>query len=511
MYITLQDLRAALQPLAAGELFPAADGSICVTSLCFDSRRAQAGTVFFCLPGAKVDGHDFATAAYARGCRLFVAERALDLPGDAHVALVTHARSALADGAAAFYGHPEREVRLVGLTGTKGKTTTAVILHRLLTAGGIPTGYIGTNGADFGNHHEPTANSTPESLELYRLLREMANAGMVACVLEVSSQALWMGRTRGLCFDTTVFTNLARDHIGGVEHPDMAHYAASKRSLFADYPAACVVVNADDEAAGYMTEAVDASRTAVVSVSLAPDDGEGFRARDICHLRREGRIGMGFSCVQDGKTLLEEWFLPMTGDFNVRNALAALAVACGRFGVSPAGARAALADVQVAGRLETVIHPAYPDVTFVIDYAHNGVSLAAVLDALRATHPGRLIALFGSVGGRTKERRGDLARAAAERCDLCILTSDNPADEPPMQILAEIDAAFPAGACPRVLIPDRAEAIRYAVEACRPGDIILLAGKGHEDYQLIGEEKIPFSEREILAEALEERAGAGVV
>jgi UDP-N-acetylmuramoyl-L-alanyl-D-glutamate--2,6-diaminopimelate ligase len=207
----------------------------------------------------------------------------------------------------------------------------------------------------------------------------------------------------------------------------------------------------------------------------------------------------------------DKWFLPLPGEYNVQNALAALCVVCERFGVSPLQAKELLAEATVSGRFETVTHPALPDVTFVIDYAHNGVSLASILDALKQYAPNRLICLFGSVGGRTRERRQDLAKAAAYRCGLCVLTADNPGAEPVMDILREIDGHFPADGCPRILEPDREEAIRRLVREAQTGDVILLAGKGHEDYQLIGPHRVPFSERQILLDALEEQAVAEIM
>ena len=470
-----------------------------------DSRLATAGTVFFCLVGKTSDGHLYAPSAYRNGCRIFAVEKELDLPADALQYRVTDTRAALADCAAEFYGHPERQMRLIGLTGTKGKTTTSLLIRTLLEDAGIPTGYIGTNGVDYLDFHHQTANSTPESVEIYRYLRYMLDEGVRACVLEVSSQALWMGRTRGLVFHTVLFTNLSRDHIGGVEHPNFEHYRDCKRLLFTDYPARAAVINRGDGHAPYMADGID---TPVVSFGLcdpADTDKPRWSAARICPLHSREKIGVGFEVFRDGQPTEGTWFLPLPGAFNVENALAALAVVCEGFGVEPLQAKESLARAVVAGRFETVTSPALPGVTFVIDYAHNGVSLASILDALRAYDPARLICLFGSVGGRTRERRRDLAEAAGSRCDLCILTSDNPACEPPMDIIDEIDAAFPAGSCPRVRIADRAEAIRYAARIAEAGDIILLAGKGHEDYQLVGVKKEPFSEIDILREALESR------
>ncbi len=513
MVNTLQDL---LGVMPEGQVLGRSPSRVPISALCCDSRVAGAGTLFFCLVGKTSDGHDYAEGAYLAGCRAFVVERPLELGREATQIVVPDSRAALADAAAELYGHPERDMRLIGLTGTKGKTTTALLIRHLLCEAGVPTGYIGTNGVEFGGHHFPTRNSTPESLEIYRYLDAMRREGVETCVMEISSQALWMGRTRGLVFDTTLFTNLSRDHIGGVEHSDLEHYRACKRMLFADYPAAAVVGNAGDPATAFMLAGAEGrvDKPTILSFGTSVADGAAgmplWRAHSIRPARSDGRIGVEFECLRDGISLGEPWFLPLPGEFNVQNALAALTVVCERFGVEPARARELLAGASVPGRFETVRHPGVPEVTFVIDYAHNGVSLSSILDALRAYEPKRLIVLFGSVGGRTKERRRDLALAAAERAELCILTSDNPACEPPMDILREIDAAFPAGACPRILEPDRETAIRRAVDMARPGDIILLAGKGHETYQLIGTRHEPFSELEILRDALEERASVGV-
>ena len=478
---------------------------IFVSELVYDSRRASPHTVFFCLVGKTSDGHIFASSAYHGGCRFFVVEREVDLPDDAVILRVNDTRKALADCAAAFYDHPEKSIRLIGLTGTKGKTTTALLIKQLLDAASIPTGYVGTNGVIYGDHRYETANSTPESVEIYRHLRDMLDAGMKACVLEVSSQALWMGRTRGLVFDTVLFTNLSRDHIGGVEHPDFDHYRACKKLLFTDYPAEAAIFHTGDPAWAFMADEVDTP-----ALTFSTDEGTAalWSARRIVPARLNGRLGVAFDAFRDGRAVEGEWFLPLPGEYNVQNALAALTVVCERFGVSPLQAKEILATATVAGRFETVTHPALPDVVFVIDYAHNGVSLTSMLESLKQYKPTRMICLFGSVGGRTKERRRDLAEAAAHRCDLCVLTADNPGSEPVMDILREIDGHFPADACPRILEPDREAAIRMLVRDAQAGDVILLAGKGHETYQLIGPHKVPFSERSILEGALEELAAA---
>lgn len=482
-----------------------------ITALCYDSRKAHDMTLFFCLPGALTDGHKYAPAAYASGTRAFIVERPLDLPPDALQIQVPDTRLALADAAAEFYDHPEREMRLVGITGTKGKTTIAQMVAFLLHRAGLPAGYIGTNGITFAGKHFPSVNSTPESLVIYQYLRFMLEEGIHICVMEVSSQALWTHRVRGLTFSICLFTNLSPDHIGKTEHPTYAHYAASKHSLFTDYHAELVICNADDPAAPDMMQNVSA-RIEYISTAVTPDKPSAsglpweeirWRASHLTPVQHHGRLGVQFTCDSEGQDNQHIRFLPLPGIFNVQNALGALAICHHGFGLDVETIWRDLKEVTVPGRFETVTSPQCPGVTFIIDYAHNGVSLASTLDALRAFHPTRLICLFGSVGGRTVGRRKDLALAAAHRADLCILTSDNPGPEAPMQIIQEIDAAFPADSCPRVLIEDRAEAISYAVSIARYGDIFLLAGKGHETYQLVGPRMIPFSDRQTLEDALQ--------
>lgn len=475
-----------------------------VRDICYDSRTAGAGSLFFCLRGAKSDGHAFAPAAYRQGTRVFVGEEPLRLPPDAVVIRVADSRAALADGAAAFFGYPARQMRIVGITGTKGKTTTAWLTAHILNRCGIRTGYIGTNGADFAATHLSTVNSTPESAELQRILRRMYDAGVRTCVMEVSSQGLWMGRVRGIPFHACLYTNLSPDHIGGSEHPDYAHYRACKKSLFTDYPVGLALCNADDPEAAFMMDGVSAPVRyfSVLREQMAPDGSlPVWRATDIRPSRSDGKPGMTFHIASpDG---LSACFLPMPGVFNVSNALGAVALCREGFGIRVPQAAEALADAAVPGRFEIITHPAQPSVTYIIDYAHNGLSLAAILDTLRVYRPARLICLFGSVGERTIGRRAELAQAATGRADFCILTSDNPGREPPEDIIRDIDNAFPAGACPRLCLPDRADAIRQAVAMARPGDMILLAGKGHESYQLIGTSRIPFREKDILISALD--------
>ena len=466
--------------------------SIYISSLAFDSRVATAGGMFFCLSGSISDGHAFADMAYAAGCRCFAVERELPLPSDAVIIKFKSTRSALSHVSAEFYSHPDREMHVIGITGTKGKTTTALLIHKMLESCGIRSGYIGTNGISFCGKHFNTVNTTPESLELFKYLDYMRHDGVGAVVIEVSSQALWTCRVQDLHFDTCIYTNLYPDHIGNNEHPSFEHYKKTKRSLFRDFSPSTVIVNSDDGEWRYM---VRGSRASIITTSADGNDGD-WRAENVREVRTSEHLGVSFTARRGDMSL--PVLLDLPGKINVGNALLLFALCCDVFDISPLTVAKNFEGMTIDGRGEVLISPALPDVTFVIDYAHNGASLAAILGVLRGYDPTRLICLFGSVGERTFMRRGELARAAAEGADICILTSDNPGRESPEKIISEIDAEFPEGYPQRICIPDRREAIEYAVRTAEAGDIILLAGKGHEDYQLIGIRRVPFCERDII-------------
>lgn len=466
-----------------------------IVNICSDSRKAGPGSVFVCIKGATADGHFFAPMAYDRGCRVFIASGELDIPDDATVITVRNTRAALADIASAFYGFPSRELKVIGITGTKGKTTSALMAAHILNKAGIPAGYIGTSGISYGGKTYPTVNTTPESLELQRTMREMLDAGMRAVVMEVSSQGLYMGRVRGIRFDTVCFTNFSPDHIGGAEHPTVEHYAACKHKLFTDFGAKAAVYNADDKMSDYMLDGFKGRKR----ISFSEND----RGADFClsdtELERNGsHLGVSAHVTHgDAEYSIK---LPMPGKFNLMNALCAVA-ATGTLGVPVDTALGALTDVTAAGRFQTVDALPGSGITFVVDYAHNGLALESVLLTLRKYRPRRLICLFGSVGGRTKTRRHELGEVASLLADFCILTADNPDFEDPRETINEIAAAFKPGAsCDYIKIPNRTEAVRYAVSIAREGDIVLLAGKGAEDFQLINGQRVPYSDRDALLE-----------
>lgn len=466
-----------------------------VDHICRDSRTATKGSLFVCIKGANFDGHNYAGAAYMNGCRIFVAERGLDLPTDALIITVPDSRIALSAISAEFFGYPARELSIVGITGTKGKTTTALTAYQLLNKLGIKSGYIGSNGVEFDGKFFPTVNTTPESYELQRYMRLMADCGVKYLIMEVSSQAIYMNRIYGLEFHTAVFTNLSVDHIGGSEHPTFEHYRDSKKRLFTEFGAKNIIYNADDPYAKYMV-----GDTAAPAVSCSLEADADFKAVNISKRSGGGEIGTSFS-VTDRKRYYPT-SVASPGGFSVYNSLLAIAV-CTLAGARTADAARLLPTVSIKGRFESV--NALPYAAFIIDYAHNGVSLRSALNALREYTDGRLICLFGSVGGRTKGRRRELGDAAAELADLSIITSDNPDHEPPEDVIADIETSFTERGKKKgvdyVTFPDRRDAIRFAVKEARRGDVILLAGKGHEDYQLINGKELPFSERAIITEA----------
>lgn len=464
------------------------NGETDINAVGFSSRTAKAGTLFFCLRGATGDGHDYAADAYSRGCRAFVVERKLDLAPDAVQIEVEDSREALAYMSAAFYGHGADSVSIVGVTGTKGKTTTAHIFRAIMEEAGKPCAYIGTSGVIIGERTFETKNTTPESAELQAYFRMMADEGIGYAVVEVSSQALAHHRVDGVPFAAAAFLNLSEDHVGGAEHPTFEDYKYSKSRLFSEHEPDFAVYNADDEASGYMLAGCSAPR-ASFSVS---DGGADFFASDVSPYRDEHTLGVSFTLHGAGGE--RDVRVCQPGAFSVSNALAAIALAS-HFGVSADCAANTLAHASAPGRCEIV--PGLSGRTFVIDYAHNGVSLRNSLSVLREYDPARLIVLFGSVGGRTKGRRAELAHAASNLADLAIVTSDNPDFEPPEEVMGDIISAWD-GPAPYIAIPDRAEAVREAVRISEPGDIVLFAGKGHETYQLINGERVPFSERAII-------------
>ena len=468
-----------------------------IKEICAYSKAATSDCVFICIAGSVVDSHkdEYIKYAYAQGCRIFIVQHSVNLPNDVFIITVKNTRIAQAQLCAAFFGYPANKMTIIGITGTKGKTTSSLLIYNILKNNNIPVGYIGSNGISYNDVWEETLNTTPDSYFLHQHLKIMYDAGIRTVVMEVSSQALKMFRVYGIKYNITVFTNLSPDHIGEFEHPDFNDYKECKHSLFTDYGTEYIVYNADDE---YSTEMTSGSRAEKVGISAKPNSNVSFCAENIEFYRTTSRISVKFDCKEGEEKYNVD--LSFLGDFSVYNALTAIAVSK-RLGLDAKQIAESMKNVKIEGRFETYALP--NGATAVIDYAHNGVSLKAALTSLREYSPSKLICLFGSVGGRTKMRRAELGLVASQDADLCILTSDNPNNEPPAAIIAEIASYFTAGSCPYVAITDRKEAIEYALSISKEGDIILLAGKGHENYQLICGKREPFSEAQIIKDYCE--------
>ncbi len=462
-----------------------------VRDLTCDSRTAGGDSVFFCLRGARADGHIFAKEAYRRGCRHFVAEHRLSLPDDATVLFCDDAERRMALFASDFYGSPASGMTVVGITGTKGKTTTARMLCRFLAAVGERTACIGTSGFFMDGVSYPTENTTPQSIVLYRYISMARAAGVGTLVLEVSSQAIARRRIFGLPVGVGVFTNLSRDHIGAGEHKNMEEYAAAKLALFTDHGVRTAVLNAADP----FSAVIEKRSMPRCVIRYGNGEGTQYSYGEPCPLRTADGFGMHTALLCHG--MRHEVTIPFAGSHYVEDLLAALATAEHLTGAGIAQMLACAPVLAVAGRCEVV--PMTSGATFVIDYAHNGASLRAALSGLRPYTAGRLLCLFGAVGERTQCRRRDMAVAACELADLLVITEDNSGGEDPAAIISDIYRALPDRRR-AICIPDRREAIAYLVRVATAGDVVLLAGKGDENYQLSYDACVPFSEREILAE-----------
>ncbi len=484
------------QPPVWGELMQGipyegmVDADIRVSDIVYDSRKVQKGCLFVCLRGSAADGHQFAGQAASQGAAVILAEEPVDAPG-VPVALVKNTRQALARISAAYFGHPARELTTIGLTGTKGKTTISYMTQAILQAAGYRMGLVGTIGMVMDDQVISTDNTTPESYELQKFFRRLADAGYDGVIVEASSIGLKNYRTEGFVFDYGLFSNFSEDHIGGNEHPDMEDYRKSKQLLFRQCRTG--VFNRDDPAWEFMK---DGCTCAVETFGFSPQ--ADFRAENEALLSHPGYLGVSFTFCAQGKAFPVQVGIP--GKFSVYNALAALAL-CNHFPkVKQEHCRSGLQKVKVKGRVEMV--PAGGPYTLLIDYAHNALSMESLLRTLREYHPHRLVCLFGAGGNRSRSRRFEMGEVCGRLADLSVLTADNSRFEEVTDILADIRVGMEKTSGKFVEIPDRREAIRYCIEHAEPGDIIVLAGKGHEPYQEIRGVKYPFDEREIVAEIL---------
>jgi UDP-N-acetylmuramoyl-L-alanyl-D-glutamate--2,6-diaminopimelate ligase len=461
-----------------------------VSGLAYDNRSVTAGTLFFCVPGFKRDGHDFAPDAVERGAAALVVERPLGL-GVPEV-VVDDVRAAMAQVAARFHGDPTGTLDVVGITGTNGKTTTAFLVRSILEAAGERTGLLGTVASIVGGREEPVERTTPEAIDLQATFRRMLDEGDRACAMEVSSHALHLHRVDGIHFAARVFTNLTQDHLDF--HPTMDDYFAAKRMLF-ERPGGPAIVNADDPYGRRLVDEIDGAEVLTFGI----DHDADYRATGI----EFDTAGSTFTiATPDGETA--EIRTRMPGLFNVSNALAAVA-ATRALGVPLATAAEALAGAErVPGRFEPVDEG--QDYAVLVDYAHTPDSLENVLRAARRITEGRLHVVFGAGGDRDRGKRPQMGRVASELADRVVVTSDNPRSEDPAAIVDEVLAGTGGGAEREV---DRRRAIALAVQGAQPGDVVVIAGKGHEQGQEFeGGRKEPFDDVTVAREALREALGA---
>ena len=465
-----------------------------VESIAYDSRRVQSNTLFVAIRGEKSDGHQFVDQAIEQGASVIVAEREISSPR-ATCLVVDDSRSALADLSAAFYGMPAHKLKMAGVTGTNGKTTTTFLIKHICEKAGMRCGLLGTVQYEIGDRILPAIRTTPEALDIQELLAQIVNAGGRAAAMEVSSHALAQERTRGIEWDVAVFTNLTQDHLDF--HRTMENYFGAKAKLFYDLVSqskkkkASAVINIDDRYGEKLIGRL-AGKIPVVTYGLGMH--ADFRASNY----RTEFAGTSYQLDAHGRSYLVR--VPLIGRFNVANSMAALAAAT-VMGVSLRSAILSLArSPQVPGRLELV--PAKRQFQIFVDYAHTDDALRNVLKTLRELKPRKLIVVFGCGGDRDRKKRPLMGRVADELADYAIITSDNPRKETPGAIISEVEKGFRSTHYEKIV--ERAEAIRRAVAMAQPRDLVLIAGKGHEKYQEFADHTIPFDDLQVARRALDD-------
>lgn len=462
-------------------------------NVCYDTRKVSKGDLFICVAGANFDAHDAIADICKAGAACVVVSKEVEIPTgfDGVIVKTLDTRIALAVISANFFCNPANKLKVIGITGTKGKTTTTYLIKSILDNAGIPCGLIGTIETIAGDEHIPSANTTPESFLVQKYFAKMVDAGCKAVVMEVSSQGLMMNRVAGFTFDIGIFTNIEPDHIGPNEHSSFEDYLNCKAKLFT--MSRLGIVNGDDSH-------IDA----VISKATCPIKKYGFgenfdfAAKNTELWTKDGELGVSFDAVTgEGEVIKAK--VPTPGKFSVYNALAAIAV-CKTLNVDNETILKALLGAHVKGRIEMI--KVSDQFSLMIDYAHNAMALESLLSTLKAYNPGRLVTLFGCGGNRSRDRRFEMGEVSGNMSDLTVITSDNPRNEEPMDIIADIVTGIKRTNGEYVEIPDRKEAIRYVIKNGRPGDIIVLAGKGHEDYQEIKGVKHHMDERELIEEVL---------
>ena len=462
-----------------------------ISDICYNSSKVTKGSLFVCLCGSNFDGHDYIDEAVKNGARAIAVQKNVNTHNKVAVIKVKNTREFLAYASAAFFENPAKELITIGITGTKGKTTTSFMIRSILEQPGLKTGVIGTIGAVVGNEIVKLSNTTPESYEIQKNFRKMVNNGCKCVVLEASSIGLKNHRLDGFKFDYGIFTNLEPDHIGPNEHKDLADYIHCKSLLFKQCKHG--IFNAD---AHHLDEVLEGHTCEVETYGFGED--ADLRASNVHLMDKGGTLGVAYHM---SGALDMDVEIDIPGTFSVYNSMTAIAI-CRHFGVQKETILNSLSQIRVKGRVE--ILPVSSKFTLMIDYAHNAMSLESLLSTLREYHPKRLVCLFGCGGNRSRERRFEMGEVSSKMADLTIVTSDNPRNEQPEAIIADIVTGVEKADGKYITIIDRAEAIRYAIEHAQEGDVIVLAGKGHEDYQEICGKKYHMDERELVADVVKD-------
>ena len=461
-----------------------------IVDIAYDSREVRDNYMFVAMVGSENDGHNYIESAISHGATVVVVEKNIDISGDVTIVKVKNTRRILAKLAMRLFKFPQNKMKTIAITGTKGKTTVSFMIKKIIEETGKKCGLIGTTGVYIGKKYYPLKNTTPQAYDTLKYMDEMVHDKIEYMVMEVSSQALKYDRVNDIIFDYGIFTNLTQDHIGPLEHDSMDDYIDSKGKLFSQCNHG--ILNIDDEHFYDMIKRGDSSIN-----TYGYNEKADLRAVKM-ELVRDGHF-VGIKLDTEG-VIKDTFKISMPGKFSSYNAMAAI-LTCHMLGISVDDIKKALSNFSVKGRVEPV--KVSDDFTLLIDYAHNGVSTKSILSTIREYDPGRIVTIFGCGGNRSRDRRYEMGEIASKYSDFCIITEDNNRYEEFDDIAKDIMEKFDKK-CQYIIIPDRKEAIKYAIKNGQKGDIIMLIGKGHEDYKEIKGIRYPFDERVIIKEILDE-------
>ena len=462
-----------------------------IRDIAYDSRKVEDNYVFVSIVGSNVDGHNYIDNAVELGASVIIVSKDVNVDSDVTVVKVEDTSKILSRLSMNLFDNPHKKMKTIAITGTKGKTTTSFMIKKIIEESGSKCGVIGTTGIYIGDKYYPNKNTTPLSYDTLKYMNEMVNDNIEYVVMEVSSQALKYDRVNDIMFDYGIFTNLSQDHIGEFEHSDMDDYISSKAKLFKQ----CVdgIFNLDDK---YFFDMVNMGESSINTYGY--DEKADLRVKKI-DLYRDGHL-IGINLELDG-IINDSFKISTPGKFSSYNAMSAILV-CHMLGIDVKCMKKALSDFSVRGRVEPV--DVSDKFTLLIDYAHNGVSTESILTTIREYKPKRIVTIFGCGGNRSRDRRFEMGEIAGKYSDYCIITEDNNRYEEFDDIAKDILVGMSKTDCEYKIVPDRKEAIKYAIENALDGDIIMLLGKGHEDYKEIKGERYPFDERVIIREILDE-------